>query len=176
MDQESGVKGQKSKVLKSKLIHFNPDSERITQNPKLNSKGFTLIELIIIIILLGILAVVATYRFTSAGSYSLVSEAEILKNHIRFAQIKAMSDLDPNTWGINVSSTSYTLQNNGSTAATKFPGDNSATHAFRKISATPQTITFDSWGNPGSTDLAITLTSGTDTSVVTVKNNTGFIQ
>jgi prepilin-type N-terminal cleavage/methylation domain-containing protein len=64
--QKTEVRRQKSKIFNSKLIRFNPDIGGTTQNSKLHSKGFTLIELIIFIIIAGIF-LPATYVAFSAS-------------------------------------------------------------------------------------------------------------
>jgi len=142
-----------------------------------NDSGFTMIETIAVLMLIGIIAAVAISKSMSANSYSLVSEAEILKTYLRFAQLKAMSDVVP-TWGIAVGGSSYTLQKNGATASINLPGEGSATHAFPSgVSATEaQTVAFNNWGNPGTTTISITLTGGSDNATVTVTKNTGFVQ
>jgi len=137
--------------------------------------GFTLIEVAAVLVILGILAAVAVARLTSTASYSVISEAEILKTHFRFAQMKALSDVNA-TWGIAVAAGSYTLQNNGAEAAIILPGAESATHSFPSgVSSTAQTITFDTWGSPGDADLTLTLSGGGESATITITRNTGFI-
>lgn len=141
---------------------------------RLYNSGFTIIEVITVLIMVGIIGAVVLSRFTSTATYSVVSEAEILKNHLRFAQLKAMQDL--NSWGINVTSDRYTLQYNGANSTTNLPGESGPTHTFQRVSAaTAQTVTFDIWGSPGTANKTITLTSGSDTASITVTKNTGFI-
>jgi MSHA pilin protein MshC len=132
--------------------------------------GFTMIEVIAVLVILGVIAAVAVSKVSSISAYNVFSEAEILKTNLRFAQIKAMGDVSP--WGINIGSSAYTLTPSG----TNLPGESSSTHTFPGgVTATPQTITFDTWGSPGAGTLIITLTRGTDTATITVTKNTGFI-
>lgn len=52
---------------------------------KINSKGFTLIELIIVIVILGILAVAAASRFISVSSDARIASLNTLKGSMRTA-------------------------------------------------------------------------------------------
>ncbi len=138
--------------------------------------GFTMVEVIAVLIIIAIIAAVAIAKMSSTNSISVTSEAATLKTHLRFAQIKALGDVSPNTWGIQVNNTSYQLLNNAAAANIILPAETSNTHTFPGgVNATPTTITFDNFGNPGATNMSITLTSGSKTAVVTVTNTTGFI-
>lgn len=144
------------------------------QLTKGNACGFTFIEIIAVLLLLGILAAIAISKSSSTDAYSTFSEAAILKGHLRFAQLKAMSDVST-TWGLQVTSTSYTLQTNGAAAAISLPGEESNTHTFSSVTASAQAITFDDWGSPGATTLNVALTGGDSSQTITVTRNTGFI-
>ena len=86
------------------------------------SSGFTLMEVIVVIILLGILAVVAIVRFTDAGSEDIAA-ANTLKTHLRYAQIRAMGDIE--WWGIDIESNKYTLIREAG-GVPNLPGENKA--------------------------------------------------
>ena len=147
--------------------------------------GFTLIEVIAVLVIIAIVAAVAISKGISTSKVSVTSEANILKTHLRFAQIKAMGATV--SWGINISSGSYTLQSNGATATINLPGETSPTHTFSGgVTATaPATnpITFstlgipvNSTGNNLTANLTITLAQGSSTQTVTVTQYTGFLQ
>ena len=54
--------------------------------------GFTTIEVIAVLIILGVIAGVVAYRFTGGvAAYSVQSVAEEVKNHLRYAQTRAMN-------------------------------------------------------------------------------------
>ena len=138
-------------------------------------RGFTLIEIIVVFILISILAAyVATHSITSdAGLYG---EAEILKGHLRYAQMKAMNANNP--WGLRFSGNSYTLLENGVASTTPLPGESSDTHSAASgvsIASSTSPITFDRWGSPGASTVTITLTANSKSVTVTVTRNTGFI-
>ncbi len=139
-----------------------------------------MIELIAVLVIIGIMAAMAISHATDTSALSVDSEAAILKNDLRFAQIKAMGDIPPDTWGINIGSGSYTLVCTGANCPAtvpNLPGDNSPAHSFPKgISATPEEINFDTWGSPSGSTLSITLTDASSTASISVTPDTGFIQ
>jgi len=143
-----------------------------------DSNGFTMIEIISVLIIIGILSAVAVSKMTSNDIYDVVMETETLKTHLRYSQIRAMSY--NGTWGSQISGgTSYTLQKDGLTATVNLPNENSPTHSFASgISATPgtTTITFDDLGSPGNADIIITLNKqGHNSRTLTITQKTGFI-
>ena len=136
--------------------------------------------MIAVIAIIGIIAAVAVSRAMDTSRFSLASETGILKNNLRYAQIKAMGDVPDDTWGLDIGSSSYTLICTGADCPSplpNLPGDNSTTHTFSgNVTATPVTINFDNWGSPGTTNAAITLSAGSQTSAIAVTANTGFVQ
>ena len=148
-------------------------TEKMTFNS--DNSGFTLVEIIAVLILLGILSAVAVTRFTD-NSAELIGETEIVKGHLRFAQMKAMNASDP--WNINFSSSSYSLEENGAASSANLPGEGSATHTLPSgitVSSTINPVSFDNWGSPGATTITVTLTDGSNAASITVTKNTGYI-
>ncbi|MBT3387207.1 MAG: prepilin-type N-terminal cleavage/methylation domain-containing protein [Desulfobacula sp.] len=143
-----------------------------------NSNGFSMIEIISVLVIVGILSAVAVSKMSSTDVYDVAMEVEILKSHLRYSQIRSMSHNE--SWGIKIKSgSSYTLQKSGSTASVNLPNENSPTHTFASgIKATPGTkaISFDDLGSPGSSDIVITLNvKGKNPSKLTITQTTGFI-
>jgi len=144
-----------------------------------DQRGFTMIEIISVLLLIGIIAIVAVVRLSSTSSYDLASQLEVLKVHLRLAQTRAMSASSP--WGICFSSSTayYMFDGEGSTTPVFIAGENSATvdlttkkSALSVTStATIPRVTFNAYGSPGNATLTIT-TNGGD---ITVTKNTGFI-
>lgn len=137
--------------------------------------GFTIVEIVAVLLILGILAVVAVSRFSSTGFVG-ASETETLKSHLRYAQSRAMSDIYE--WGIEIiSPNQYRLVKmvNGSETTPVFlPGENSATRQMGgDISVSPSgiTILFDFRGRPDS-GRTLSISNG---HTITVNAETGFI-
>ncbi|MGD0278176.1 MAG: type II secretion system protein [Smithella sp.] len=147
--------------------------------------GFTMIEIISVLVLIGILTLVAIVKLTSTNYYNLAAETEVVKAHLRYAQSRAINSR--NVSGINFSSGSYTFFINGNTANVRMlPDQNGAGNVTLPggMSITTGIVAFDSWGKPF-TDAAgtqaqsgsrtLTLSQGSNTSVITITPNTGFV-
>lgn len=144
-----------------------------------NKSGFTMIEMIAVLVMIGILSAIAIVRISSTSSSAdFKSQLEAIKGHLRYAQMRAL-DTD-GIWGINFTSatTYYLFHGDGSTAPVMLPGESNATvNLTQKKSAltiTPPAggrVTFDADGSPGATNITVG-TSGGD---ITVTRNTGFI-
>jgi type II secretory pathway pseudopilin PulG len=156
-----------------------------------NDRGFTMIEMVMILILLAIFMTTVTIRYVSI-SHDVRNESEILTSSLRFAQIKAMTNaIDNNTWGINYTSggTSYTLVyiNNGvMTSPINLPGEcgnnpmvcvSTPTHNLPSgMTITGNVVRFDKWGSPGASDVDIVLAkAGSSPVTVKVTKNTGYV-
>jgi len=141
-----------------------------------NSKGFTIIEIVAVLIILGIIAAVAISRGLSVNDVTAQSEVETLKGHLRFAQSRAMNELSPVKWGIQANGSSYTLVRNLNGDNTTFdspallPGESSATHATEITGAGSGTVLFDDWGRPSATE--VTFVGRT----ISITPDTGFIE
>jgi MSHA pilin protein MshC len=142
-----------------------------------NDKGFTLIEVIAVLIILAIVAAVVISRGTATDAANLQAEVNTLKGHLRYAQCLAMNDIYPTKWGIQIGGSSYTLIRNSTGNGTTFdnpfslPNESSATHSFAPITATPAVVLFDEWGSPVTTTL---FSIGGQS--ITITPTTGFIQ
>ncbi|MEN6422255.1 MAG: prepilin-type N-terminal cleavage/methylation domain-containing protein, partial [Smithella sp.] len=86
--------------------------------------GFTMIEIISVLVIIAIVAAVVIARMASPKEYDLASQAEVVKTHLRLAQSRAMNSSQ--IWGINISgNTVYSLFNNGNTAnVVRLPSQN----------------------------------------------------
>ena len=148
-------------------------------NNRLHQDGFTMIEIIVVLIVMAIVASVILYRPTTNVN-KLVAEAEILKSHLRYAQIKAMNGDENETWGIHLADAkNYIIYKNNAQATDILPGETAQTHTFpTEVSVTSgvATVNFDNWGSPVTGTQTITLKQGTESSSITVTKNTGYIQ
>jgi prepilin-type N-terminal cleavage/methylation domain-containing protein len=140
-----------------------------------NDRGFTLIEIVAVLIILAIISAVAISRGTGTDTAKLQAEVDTLKGHLRYAQYLALNDLPSAQWRIDVATNSYTLRNPASTTFNYYlPGGSSATHNFENgVTATQTgTVSFNEWGTPGTPIPAIELNGQS----ITITPNTGFIQ
>jgi prepilin-type N-terminal cleavage/methylation domain-containing protein len=148
----------------------------------INQRGFNMIEIVVVLI---VMAIMATFFVTQVPTGSdLIAQAEILKSHLRYAQIKAMNDTDvstPGGWGIHLpNNTSYTLYRNNATANDILPGETAQTHTLPtgitvSTNCINSTCNFNEWGSPGATTLTMTLTQGSSTTNISITRNTGFV-
>lgn len=150
-----------------------------------DKRGFTLIEIITVLVIVAIVSAVVISRGTGTDSADLQAEVDTLKGHLRYAQYLAMNDISPVKWGIQVSGQSYTLVRNLNGDGTTFdnpysiPSESSATRSIAPVTATALNVLFDQWGSPynASTKLnsaaTITLTPGPQS--ITINPETGFI-
>ncbi|MFZ1038244.1 MAG: prepilin-type N-terminal cleavage/methylation domain-containing protein, partial [Smithella sp.] len=89
---------------------------QIIQSRLKNNGGFTLIEVVAVLVILAIIAAVAVTRGMSIQS-DLIPQADTVKTHLRFAQMKALND-DANTWSMAFTTGSYSLSCTAGTNST----------------------------------------------------------
>lgn len=139
--------------------------------------GFTLIEVIVILLLIGLFSTVALSRYFSTNPAKLLKETEILKNHLYHARARSMGDNVQ--WNIKLSAASYTLEKDGVTAPVNLPGESSPVHNFSDgvtvTTGAGSVVYFDKWGSPGPADINILLELGAESRNISISKNTGFI-
>jgi prepilin-type N-terminal cleavage/methylation domain-containing protein len=156
-----------------------------------SDRGFTLIEVIAVLIMVGILTAVVISRLTGTATYSAPSAAEELKTHLRYAQTRAMSS--SSVWGVFFTDGGhYTIFYGGNTGNTTTPpGSDGATVdlSSRGLSVSenggvPGVIAFDSWGKPytdatgstaQSTTRTLSVTGGSAIAPIQITKGTGYI-
>ena len=156
-------------------------------NKKNKERGFTMLEVIAILIILGIIAAVAISGYMSQKTYESIPQTEIFKSHLRYAQQLSINGDDTLRWGIQIGAgtASYSLgslQNpyNVMTVNGTLPGESGSTHNFASgVTLTGvianQIISFNQWGSPGVNSIAINVIEGSVTKSFTITGNTGFI-
>jgi len=72
-----------------------------------NNRGFTLVEITVVVILIGIIAAAVFARSISTDRINIVGEVDKIRNHIRYAQSMAMKRND--VWVISCDATQYWL-------------------------------------------------------------------
>ncbi len=151
-----------------------------------NQRGFTMMEIISVLVILGIVAAVIASRFSGPREYDLASQLDVVKNHIRLAQSRAMNAYK--SCGINFTSatTYYLFDANAPATPVHILGEKTATvdlgsggkKSALTVTSAPQVITFngfgspiDASGNPVTTNVTLVTNAGN----VTITKNTGFI-
>ncbi|WP_454782897.1 prepilin-type N-terminal cleavage/methylation domain-containing protein [Legionella sp. WA2022007384] len=130
------------------------------------TSGFTLIELIVMILIITLVALFFGIKTPSVSLYSLSSITEQLRRDIRYTQTLATS-LNTN-YSIILSTNSYTIAPNP-------PNGAYSVSMPTGITLSSVSITFNSMGAPAS-GASITITaSGVGTNTLTVSAETGFV-
>jgi len=129
-----------------------------------DSRGFTIIELMMVVVLIGILAVSVVPKFVDTSAISLVGAAAMVAADIRYTQELAMSTNSSKTIVFTTSNDNYTV-------------DSRNVDLPSKVSiSSGMTFTFNSLGEPttggGS---SVTLSAGAETKTITVENYTGRV-
>ncbi len=145
-----------------------------------SARGFTLIEAVAVLILIGILAAVAIARVTDNEADERAAENK-LKVHLRHAQARAMNSEIP--WGVHSDGGSYFLfyGNDPVNNKARFSGDEDLSVSFPSGVSASFTVSFDGWGRPYNSEnqssatllsTAMTINVG---SGITITPETGFI-
>ena len=141
-----------------------------------NEYGFTLIEIIMVVVIIGILAWVAITKYPTTG-ISLETAADMIKSDIRSVQALAMAKHASKSLTFS-SSTAYEFQAIAGANKTRnfddiFQGEISLTSP----STYPSVITFNSLGEPtAGYGSSITITTGSTTKTLTVLRYTGKVE
>jgi prepilin-type N-terminal cleavage/methylation domain-containing protein len=99
--------------------------------------GFTLIEVVMVLLILGIISYFATTRLFPADAPTQNAEMELVKNHLRYAQSRAMNT--ETNWGIvfdSPPSKKYQLyyeNESGNKVAVRLPGDETSPENVKKM-------------------------------------------
>jgi len=149
-----------------------------------NNSGFTLIEIIAVVLIIVIVSAVVIAIGFSRTEVDLATQTEVLKSHIRYAQAKAMNTNA--VWGVSLAATSYSVFSRASGAKQNvlvLGQDNETINLPTGMTVSTGEISFDNWGQPYSGDTAtgtsitinIVLTYNGQTNNISVLQNTGFI-
>jgi prepilin-type N-terminal cleavage/methylation domain-containing protein len=129
-----------------------------------DSRGFTLVEIIMVVVLISILAVSVVPKFTDTSAISLQGGAAMVRADIRYTQELAMSTHAPKTITFTTSDTFYTVVSQTVDLPSRVAISNGAT------------FTFNSLGEPttggGS---SIEIQAGSSTKTITVDSYTGRV-
>ena len=153
-----------------------------------NSHGFTLVEITVVVVLIGIIAAVVFARSISTDQINLVGEVDKIRNHIRYAQSMAMKSNEE--WVISCDGSQYWLSDR-TLSAVHLPGSTTdrISLADLGVSMNAFTVYFDRWGIPYHSYVdednnnpitpgnprTITISAGSESRTLTVTPETGFI-
>ncbi len=146
-------------------------------------RGFTLFEIIIVLLIMGVLSYFVATRLFSGETPTQNAEMELVKIHLRYAQSRAMNT--ETKWGIRFeTSTRYWLYKEPDTGTIiRLPGVETSDGSVRlesiQLSGYPATVSFDYVGSPGGSAISpITVQpkgGGSALGSITITKNTGFI-
>jgi MSHA pilin protein MshC len=162
--------------------------------------GFTMIEVISVLVIIAIIGAVAVSRVSSISQSTLKANAERLKAHLRYAQLRALNSTE-RVWGIDFSGGSYyqlfysLASDTGASNVhyVTFPGGEGSNIDLSKSNTTitfgGNPLSFDTWGKPyknlranfdspvqQDADRIISLSdSKGNTETITITRNTGYI-
>ena len=129
-------------------VYDNP----IESQMKPKDQGFTLIEIVVVLVLVGIIATVVFTRSITTEKLNLVGRTDKIQNHIRYAQSMAMKT--NSVWGLLCNGNQYWLFNGYSSTeimnAIELPGEsgNVIDLAGSGLSIYPFILYFDNLGKP----------------------------
>lgn len=158
--------------------------------------GFTLIEIVVVLVLISIIAATVFTRSITTDEMNLLSRAEKVQNHIRYAQSMALKTNQ--VWGILSSGPQYWLFNGYKSADVNtgkpLPGEDTDKILLAGVSLNPFLLYFDHIGRPykildydnpavnqpvtAANPLTITITSAEDASIerkLSITPETGLI-
>jgi prepilin-type N-terminal cleavage/methylation domain-containing protein len=127
-------------------------------------KGFTLIELIAVLVVVGVLVAAATVKFTSTSTISLRAAAEMIQADIRYTQAEAMATNAARSINFVAGNNNYMV------------GSETRDLPSGVTIATGRLFTFDSLGEPtAGGGQSVSVSDGTNTNSITVIDYTGKV-
>ena len=129
-----------------------------------DSRGFTLVEIIMVVVLMGILAVSVVPKFVDTSAFSLAGGAAMATADIRYTQELAMGTHNSKTIVFTTSNNYYTVNSQTVNLPSKVTISSGAT------------FTFNSLGEPtAGGGSSVTLSAGAEAKTITVESYTGRV-
>jgi len=129
-----------------------------------DSRGFTIVEIIMVVVLIGILAVSVVPKLVDTSAISLQGGAAMVRADIRYTQELAMSTHSPKTITFTTSDTFYTVNSQTMNLPSRVSISSGAT------------FTFNSLGEPtAGGGSSVEIQAGSSTKTITVESYTGRV-
>jgi prepilin-type N-terminal cleavage/methylation domain-containing protein len=111
--------------------------------------GFTLIEIVVVLILMAIISAYVIGRSVTTDRVDVTGQTDRIRNQIRFAQSNAMKRSD-SVWGITCDGTQYWMFSGSTATPEVLPGENNSkiTLSDLGIGMNAFTLFFDRIGRP----------------------------
>jgi MSHA pilin protein MshC len=143
-----------------------------------NNRGFTIVELVVVIIILGIISAVAAPRFFDLQDYKEIAFKDELVSALRFAQKRAVAS--GKKVEVSIDANGFSLRYADGTAVQHPTGDHFTNTESPPVAMADQTILFDALGRAdksGSADTETKFTHvGYDNSGITIWRETGCVE
>ncbi|BBB32860.1 MSHA pilin protein MshC [Thermotomaculum hydrothermale] len=146
-------------------------------------EGYTLVELVIIIVILSIIGFIAIPKFAGYSESILVKDAKKLESYLSYAQELSMTKSEPYGLCFNTSAKTFSVNKTDCSSSNiiKSPEDRTSELIINldsNISISPSgttSIFFNKRGAPNPDGITITLTYNSKSKVVKVEPKTGFV-
>ena len=152
-----------------------------------NSRGFTIVEIIVVLLLISIIAAAAFQRSITTDQMNFVSQYDKIQNQVRYPQSIAMKRSE--YWGFSCDTNNYWIFTGTNNAANRrlLPGQQQTLISLNDLGVTMDgfTVIFDKYGIPYEPDgttplnpaLVVDLTdSGSESKSFTIVPETGLIK
>lgn len=154
-----------------------------------NQRGFTPIEIIAVLVLMGIVTAGVLYRTVNSDQVDLMAHTARIRNQIRYAQAMAMKRSE--IWGVKCDggTDTYWLFKNTTSNSVQLPGEKDATISLEDlgVSMSSFSVYFNRLGVPyksyppaqpvtGDDQLEITISGNAESVILFVTPQTGLIQ
>jgi MSHA pilin protein MshC len=120
-----------------------------------NNRGFTIVELVVVIIILGIISAVAAPRFFDLQDYKEIAFKDELVSALRFAQKRAVASgevvevvIQSNGYSVHYAASGNTVKHPAGSSPDQDIEDGSFTNLKSPTDLDPITIFFDALGRP----------------------------
>ena len=153
----------------------------------LNNRGFTILEIIVVLLLISIIAAATFRRSITTDQMNLVSQFDKIQNQVRYPQSIAMKRSE--NWGFSCDTNNYWIFTGTNNAANRrlLPGQQQTLISLNDLGVTMDgfTVIFDKYGIPYEPDgttplnpaLVVDLTdSGSESKSFTIVPETGLIK